>query len=77
MQLRDKVLYMGQPAWIVGVRQPNRDQMGRFYDLSRQPDSPYPYYLDVHQGMIEPFRDQQNEVCEIVAEFDRLKLVKA
>lgn len=70
MQLRDQVMYFQRPAWIVGVRYDN----GKFYDLSRKPDTHKADWHSVPEKHIKPIHKPEiNEVLEFVAEANRLK----
>lgn len=53
MNLRDQVIYMNRPAWIVGKRQPRMEEHGRFYNLSRKPNTAKVDYYDVPEHYIK------------------------
>lgn len=45
--LKEEVLYLNRPVYVVGVRQPTRFETEKHYDLSRKKGSPKPDFRNV------------------------------
>lgn len=81
MKLRDKVMYLNRPAYIVGVRMPNHiiGEVGKFYDLCRRDHCPRPDWKNVPAHHIRLYEETTPVSCNGSVQFVKhqaLELVK-
>lgn len=72
MKLRDQVVYMNRPAWIIGIRQPRSDERSKFYTLTRKPNTAKADYYDVPEKHIIPCAIFETAVIERIYSIPRL-----